>query len=104
MLRLVACCLLRVARRCRAQRRWELVALCPPVVWGPPLSARHAGAESVSQVLRLVRGEMWPFAPPLGSGECAGGDGRAAMRACGWAGGGWRGCVGLVWYCLWCMS
>lgn len=47
--------------------RWSLAVVNPPAVWGPPLSSRGDG-ESVSVMARLLRGELWPAAPPLGSG------------------------------------
>ncbi|KXZ43332.1 hypothetical protein GPECTOR_94g654 [Gonium pectorale] len=49
----------------RGQSRWSLVAMCPGLVLGPPLSSR-TDSESVALVQRLVAGEMWPAAPPGG--------------------------------------
>lgn len=48
---------------------FTLLRICPPAVWGPPLSAAQRGSESVCQMQQLAGGRMWPLAPPLGSGE-----------------------------------
>lgn len=46
--------------------RWSLVTLNPGVVWGPPLGSRLDG-ESVTQMIDLISGALWPWAPPLGT-------------------------------------
>lgn len=46
---------------------WSLVTVHPPAVWGPPISSRRDG-ESVEQVLDLLSGKLWPWAPQLGVG------------------------------------
>jgi nucleoside-diphosphate-sugar epimerase len=46
---------------------WNLVTVHPPAVWGPPISSRRDG-ESVEQVLDLLSGKLWPWAPQLGVG------------------------------------
>lgn len=50
---------------CKQQSRWTMVAMCPGAVYGPPLSSRMDG-ESVTIMSRLLKGEMWPAAPPFG--------------------------------------
>lgn len=46
--------------------KWSLVTLNPGVVWGPPVGNRADG-ESVSQMIDLLSGALWPWAPPLGT-------------------------------------
>lgn len=46
--------------------KWSLVTLNPGVVWGPPVGKRLDG-ESVGQMIDLLSGAFWPWAPPLGT-------------------------------------
>ncbi|KAI8471770.1 MAG: heme peroxidase-related protein [Monoraphidium minutum] len=46
--------------------RWSLVTLNPGVVWGPPVGKREDG-ESVKQMIDLLSGALWPWAPTLGT-------------------------------------
>ncbi|KIZ02870.1 heme peroxidase-related protein [Monoraphidium neglectum] len=50
-----------------AAGRWSLVTLNPGVVWGPPIGNRADG-ESIEQMIDLLSGAFWPWAPPLGAG------------------------------------
>lgn len=50
-----------------AGNRWRLCSINPGAIWGPPTSDRKDG-ESVGQMLDLLSGELWPWAPPLGTG------------------------------------
>lgn len=46
--------------------RWRLCSMNPGAIWGPPTSDRKDG-ESVGQMLDLLSGALWPWAPPLGT-------------------------------------
>lgn len=50
-----------------AGNRWRLCSMNPGAIWGPPTSDRTDG-ESVGQMLDLLSGALWPWAPPLGTG------------------------------------
>jgi nucleoside-diphosphate-sugar epimerase len=47
--------------------RWSLCSLNPGAIWGPPTGSRTDG-ESVGQMIDLLSGALWPWAPPLGVG------------------------------------
>ena len=47
--------------------RWKLVTVLPGQVWGPPISARHKGAESVKMMVSMLSGFFYPAAPPIGA-------------------------------------
>lgn len=47
--------------------RWRLVTLNPGAIWGPPTGNRTDG-ESMSQMIDLLSGALWPWSPPLGTG------------------------------------
>lgn len=49
-----------------AGNRWRLCSMNPGAIWGPPTSDRKDG-ESVGQMLDLLSGALWPWAPPLGT-------------------------------------
>jgi dihydroflavonol-4-reductase len=49
-----------------AGSRWRLCSMNPGAIWGPPTSNRKDG-ESVGQMLDLLSGALWPWAPPLGT-------------------------------------
>ena len=41
------------------------MTVLPGQVWGPPLSARHKGAESVKMMVFMLSGFFFPAAPPI---------------------------------------
>ena len=44
------------------------MTVLPGQVWGPPISARHKGAESVKMMVSMLSGFFYPAAPPIGLG------------------------------------
>uniref|UniRef100_A0A7S0RMX4 NAD-dependent epimerase/dehydratase domain-containing protein n=1 Tax=Chlamydomonas leiostraca TaxID=1034604 RepID=A0A7S0RMX4_9CHLO len=47
--------------------KWDLVAICPALVLGPPVSPRADG-ESVELVAKICQGDFWPACPRMGFG------------------------------------
>ena len=41
-----------------AQSRWDMVALLPGLVFGPPMDFGHSNAQSVHVMRRMLRGDM----------------------------------------------
>ncbi|KAF8069457.1 CCR1 [Scenedesmus sp. PABB004] len=55
------------AMHAEAGGRWSLASINPGAIWGPPTGSRTDG-ESVGQMIDLLSGALWPWAPPLGVG------------------------------------
>ena len=44
-----------------------MLTVLPGQGWGPPISARHKGAESVKMMVSMLSGFFYPAAPPIGA-------------------------------------
>ena len=44
------------------------MTVLPGQVWGPPLSPNKGSSPSLSMMIAMLSGKMWPFAAPLGLG------------------------------------